>query len=158
MRIRAFVIGVAATSGAIFVAAQIASAFQSPPQVKVCSLLPASEVKRIIGGSKTFDMFPPEEEAVAGGSSCNYAGVLVQVIPFSQGTIDAARKTRSLEAISGVGDEAYLYDNRGNYAELYVKVGPRLLTLQRDIGMGQTIASVRPQVMELAKALVAKLR
>jgi hypothetical protein len=43
-------------------------------------------------------------------------------------------------------------------AELFVKGGPRLLTLQRSIDMGQTVALVRPGVIDLAKALVAKLR
>ena len=142
-----------------FVGPTYTAASQAPPPVvKVCSLLPKAEVKKLIGGGKVFDMLEPEEEAVAGGSSCNYPEVMVQVIPFRQSTIDTARKRGSLETISGVGDEAYLYDNRGRYAELYVKVGPYLLTLQRDIGTGRTLASVRPGVLELARALAAKLR
>ncbi len=101
----------------------------------------------------------PEEEALGTyGSSCNYPGVLVQVIPFVQTTIDAARKRGRLEAVADVGDEAYLYENPAGYAELYVKVGSRLLTLQRDIGLGKTVGEVRPGVIALAKALVAKLR
>jgi len=115
-----------------------ASAVQSPPVVKVCSLLPRAEVKRLIGGNQLFDMMAPEEEAVAGGSSCNYPGVLIQVIPFRQGLIDTVRKRGRLETVGGVGDEAYLYDNPAGYAELYVKVGARLLTLQRDVEAGPT--------------------
>jgi hypothetical protein len=104
-------------------------------------------------------MFPPEEEALGTyGSSCNYAGVMVQVLPFSQSTIDAARKRGRLEPVSGVGDEAYLFDNRGEYAELYVRVGRRLLTLQRDVDAGKTVADVRAGTVALAQALVAKLR
>ena len=117
-------------------ASQIGVAFQAPaPAVKVCSLLTQVEVRKLIGGSNVMDnLFKPEEEAVAGGSSCNYPDVLIQVIPFRQSTIDTVRKRGGLEAVSGVGEEAYLYDNRGNYAEIYVKVGPHLLTLQRSIG------------------------
>ena len=78
-------------------------------------------------------------------------------MPFLQSTFDAARKRGRLESVPGVGDEAYLYDNPAGYAELYVKVGSRLLTLQRSVGMGQTVTDVRPGVIALAKALVAKL-
>jgi hypothetical protein len=61
-------------------------------------------------------------------------------------------------AAQGIGDEAYLYHNPAGYAELYVKVGARLLTLQRSIDMGQTIGDVRAGTIALANALVAKLR
>ena len=127
--------------------------------IKVCGLLPKDEVKKLIGGNQVFDMMPPEEEALGTyGSSCNYPSVLVQVLPFQQGTIDAARKRGKLEAVAGVGDEAYLFENPAGYLELYAKVGPRLLTLQRSIGMGLTSGSVRPGVIALATALVPKLR
>jgi hypothetical protein len=126
-RVKAVVL-VAATAACL--AGQTADAAQSPAAaVKVCSLLPKAEVKKLIGGNQVFDMLEPEEEAVAGGSSCNYPSVLIQVIPYLPSTIDAARKRGPLEAVSGVGDEAYLYENPAGYAELYVKVGPRLLTL-----------------------------
>ena len=141
-------------------ASQVGVTFQAPaPAVKVCALLTQVEVRKLIGGSSAIDhLFKPEEEAVAGGSSCNYPDVMIQVIPFRQSTFDTMRKRGGVEAVSGVGEDAYLYDNRGTYAEMYVKVGPHLLTLQRSIGMGQTLASVRSGVIDLAKALVVKLR
>ena len=104
----------ALAAAAVCAVSQIGLAFQSsPPVIKVCSLLPREEVKKLIGGDKIFDMFAPEEEAVAGGSSCNYPGVMVQVIPFRQSWIDTVRKSPPVEAVSGVGDEAYLHDNPG---------------------------------------------
>lgn len=130
----------------------------SAPVIKVCGLLAKADVKSLIGGGRIFDMFPPEEEAIPGGSSCNYGGVLVQVMAFSQGTIDALKKLGPLEAISGVGDEAYLRNNPAGYAELFAKVGSRILTLQRDLDPGKTTAAVKPGVVALAKAYVAKLR
>jgi hypothetical protein len=151
----------------ILLAAVAASSLESPAVarqssaagIKVCQLLPRAEVKKLIGGNQVFDMMPPEEEALGTyGSSCNYPGVLIQVIPFHQSTIDAARKRGGIESVPGVGDEAHLYNNPAGYAELYVKVGSRLLTLQRSIGMGQTVADVRPGTVALANALVAKLR
>lgn len=127
--------------------------------IQVCGLLPKAEVKKLIGGNQVFDMMPPEEEPLGTfGSSCNYPMVTVQVLPFSQGTIDTARKRGRLESVVGVGDEAYLYDNPAGYAELYVKIGSRLLTLQRSVGMGQTVADVRGGVIALANAYVPKLR
>ena len=61
-------------------ASQIGVAFQAPaPAVKVCSLLTQVEVRKLIGGSNVMDnLFKPEEEAVAGGSSCNYPDVLIR--------------------------------------------------------------------------------
>ena len=127
--------------------------------IKVCELLPKDEVKKLIGGDQVFDMKPPEEEPLGTyGSSCNYPTVMLQVIPFNQGTIDAARKRGRLESVPNVGDEAWLYDNPAGYAELYVKIGARLLTLQRSVGMGKAVSDVRSGVIALATALVPKLR
>ena len=136
------------------------AARQSPAAgIKVCQLLPRAEVKKLISGNEVFDMIAPEEEPLGTyGSSCNYPGVTVQVLAFLPSTIDAARKRGPLESVAGVGDEAYLYHNKAGYAELYVKVGSRLLTLQRSIGIGKTIADVRAGTIALAKALVPKLR
>ena len=143
--------------GTPLVASQTAQAPASA--IKVCGLLPRAEVKKLIGGDQIFDMMAPQEEAIGNyGSSCNYPGVLVQVLPFSQQTIDAARKRGKLDEVAGVGDAAYAFDNPAGYAELYVKVGTRLLTLQRTVPKGQTQADVRPGAIALAKALVPKLR
>ena len=135
-------------------------ASQTPASaIKVCGLLPPAEVKKLVGGNQVFDMIPPKEEALGTyGSSCNYPGIHIQVMPFLSSTIDAARKRGKLETVAGVGDEAYFYENPAGYAELYVKVGSHLLTLQRRVGTGSTVADVRPGVLALANALVAKLR
>jgi hypothetical protein len=74
-----------------------------------------------------------------------------------QSTVRARAFTR-LEPVAGVGDEAYLYENPAGYAELYVRSDKRFLTIQRSVDVGQTVASVRPGMMALANALVAKLR
>jgi len=126
------------------------------PRIEVCKLLPKAEVKKYLPWMDALDQMPIEEEAVGAGSSCNYPTVHVQVLQFSQGFIDAVRKSGPLEPISGVGDEAYLRNNKNRYAELVVKVGTRLLTLQADID--DSIETIKPKVIELAKAYVAKLR
>jgi hypothetical protein len=125
--------------------------------IKACSLVPKEEVKKHLPWIAVLDQFPIEEEPVGpSGSSCNYPSVFIQVMPFSQGTIDAARKKGGLETISGVGDEAYFYNNANRYAELYVKTGKHMLTLQANWD-GKSEA-VRAGTLNLAKALVAKLR
>ena len=125
-------------------------------RISACSLVPKEEVKRYLPWSSVLDNMPIEEEPIgAVGSSCNYPTVFVQVMPFSQGTFDAARRQGGLEAISGVGDEAYFRNNADRYAELYVKSGKQLLTLQANLE--DDMESVKPGVLNLAKVLVAKL-
>jgi hypothetical protein len=51
-----------------------------------------------------------------------------------------------------------LCHNPAGYAELYVRIDKRFLTLQREIDSGQTGASVRPGVIALATALGGRLR
>jgi hypothetical protein len=115
------------------------------------------EVKRHLPWPAMLDQFPVEEEAMGTyGSGCEYPSVRVQVMTFAQGTIDELKKKAGLEAINGIGDEAYLYNNRNRYAELYVKVGGRALTLQASIK--ESLDEVRPGVLAMAKGLVAKLR
>ena len=126
-------------------------------RVAVCKLLPTAEVKKHLPWKPLLDQFPPEEEPIgAAGSSCDYPSVMIQVLPFSQGMIDAARKKGGLEPVSGIGEEAHFHHNRNGYAELYVKTGKYLLTLQSDWdGKDPT---VKAGTLSLAKALLAKLR
>ena len=127
------------------------------PRIRACSLLPKDEVKKHLPWRPLLDQFAIEEEPVGNyGSSCNYPSVFIQVLPFLQGTIDAARKKGGLETIGGVGDEAYFHNNANRYAELYVRAGTHLLTVQANVD--GSIGSVKPGVLNLAKALVAKLR
>ena len=58
----------------------------------------------------------------------------------------------------GVGDEAYFRDNRGEWGELYVRAGARVLTIQMDVPTGRTAAAIQPNTIALAKALLPKLK
>ena len=75
--------------------------------------------------------------------------------PPTSSLLEAVRGQDDTEAVSGVGDEAYFHNNSDRYAELYVKVGERVLTLQAS-GEG-TIESLKPNVLGLAKALIDKM-
>ena len=126
------------------------------PKISACSLVPKEQVKQFLPWLPALDQMAVEEEAIGTyGSSCNYPSVFIQVLPFSQGTIDSARKNGRLEPIREVGDEAYFHNNRDRYAELYVKVGTHLLTLQANVH--DKIESVKPGVLGLAKLLADKL-
>ncbi|MEX2125336.1 MAG: hypothetical protein WD795_15695 [Woeseia sp.] len=74
-------------------------------------------------------------------------------MPFSQGLLEMVRGQDKTQAVSGVGDEAYFHNNSDRYAELYVNVGERVLTLQASGEV--TIESFKPNVLDLAKAIVA---
>ena len=125
--------------------------------IEVCKLVPKEEVKRHLPWIDALDQLPVEEEAIGNtGSSCNYASVFVQVMPFSQDSVDAVRRQSPLEPISGVGDEAYFRNNADTYAELLIRIGSRMLTLQAN-GEGKMDA-VKAQAIELAKVYVAALR
>jgi hypothetical protein len=77
------------------------------------------------------------------------------VLPSSSRIIDVARERGELERISGIGDEAYFYNNSDEYAEVYVRAGRYILTVQADVN--DRIETVRPGALNLARALVAAL-
>jgi hypothetical protein len=156
-----------ATVGVLGVLSQALPAQQKGPPapaatsqlIKVCALVSKEEVKKHLPWRDLLDQFPPEEEAIGTtGSSCNYPTVHVQVLTYTKSFMDAMQKTGPLEKISGVGDEAYFRNNKDRWAEIVVKVGARLLTLQGSPPNDGTVESVKPKVIDLAKVYVAKLR
>jgi hypothetical protein len=60
--------------------------------------------------------------------------------------------------VSGVGDKAYFRDNGGRWAELAVMAGGRMLTIQMDVPTGKTAASIQPNIVALATAILPKLK
>lgn len=135
----------------------LAQGAASEQRINVCSLLPKEEVKKHLPWQAFLDQMPIEEEAIGTfGSACNYPSVYIQILPFSQRMLDMAREKGGLEPVDDLGDEAYFHNNGDRYAEVYVKVGEQLLTLQANANDG--IEAVKPNVLKLANALVAKLR
>lgn len=128
--------------------------------VKVCPLVPLAEVKKLAPWAPHLDPFAKAEEEALGtyGSSCSYPTAHVQVMAFRQSTIDAAGKSARLEPVTGVGDEAFVRNNRDRFAELFARIGPHLLTVQLDIGTNQTFETVKPTLVKLGAAFAGKLR
>ena len=99
----------------------------------------------------------PEEEALGNyGSSCNYPSVFIQVMPPPRER-NKAPQAEGLVPLAGVGERAWFRSNRDRYAELYVVTRNHTLTLQANVPTGGTAESMKPRVVNLAKALIAKL-
>jgi hypothetical protein len=150
--------GVMAVSAPVIPAAGMPQApAAAPARVNACTVASKEEVRKHLPWAAMLDQFPVEEERIgAAGSGCEFPSVRVQVLPFSQGTIDQAKRQGGLEPVSGIGEEAYFHNNRNLFAELYVKSGRYLVTLQA--GWDGKNPGVKTGVQNLAKVLVTKLR
>jgi hypothetical protein len=92
------------------------------------------------------------------GSSCHYGDVTLQVDPFAPATVDSVGKGKEFSPVPNLGDAAYFRPNRSYYAELMVRSGARVLTIQMSVPTGKTPQSILPNAVGLAKALLAKLK
>lgn len=126
-----------------------------------CSLLTREEVKKLSGGDQLFNMVPEEEQPlIGGGSSCTYAGVVIQLDPFSPAMLDAqrAKDAAAFEPVAEIGSSAYFRHNKtADQAELFATVGGRVLLVQVSIVAPATLDEVRPRVLALAKAAAARV-
>ena len=135
---------------------------QSASATAACSLLTKDLVVEFTPyEKKALDLvmrIPPSGDPVGrSGSECTYGGITLQVDPFPPATIEKQRD-QSWQAVKGVGDVAYFRDNGGRWGELYVKAGSRVVTLQMDVPTGRTAASLQPNLVGLAKALLSRLK
>jgi len=156
------------TAGLVVAVSVSALAGQKPPaaapgskagSIKACSLVTRAEVKKLLPWAPHVDQLPEEEQPIGStGSSCAYPTVVIQVLQGSSGMIEAAKKQDELEAVPGLGEEAYFRNNKNRYAEVFVKTGNYVVTLQGDVPTGKTPESIKPSVVALARLLVEKLR
>jgi len=154
----AYLIAAVALAAALPAAQKPGGSAPAPSKIDACSLLTKAEVKEHLPWASHVDRLPVEREDIGEtGSACNYPTVYIQIFPYSRHSMDAAHKSRKQEPVAGVGDEAYISANRTYYAELIVKVGPRMMTLQASIPRGATYETTKPKTIALAKALIAKL-
>jgi hypothetical protein len=146
-----------------------------------CSLLSVTEIRDITGRPDMPAHSYGDEpgEGAGGGSSCNYGGetltslsahpprVGIVLIPGAAGERFIDRRRKSLgqggckvEPVAGVGDEAFFecQGPKGQEIRLDVKAGAYDLLILMEVVPSATVASVRPTVLALAKAAVAKLR
>ena len=132
------------------------------PTLHACSVLTRAEVRKHVPWDDQMEsIFPKEEEdRTASGSGCEYPSVRVQVMTTSpdhwKRWVDTVRNP-TVERVAGVGDEAYIRDNKGRFAEFYAKRGGHLVSLQKSLKAGETMQTSKPQLAALAKAVLAKL-
>ena len=137
---------------------------QKPPapsatgaRLNACTILPREEVKKIFPCNVDAIIDKDEEIKLAGGSACVYPSVQLYVDEYSAAKIEAARKHGPLTSIGGLGDEAFIQQKGKNWVELYVKVGRRFLHIEKDIFGSDTLESVKPSMIALARAVIVKL-
>ncbi|MCC7010222.1 MAG: hypothetical protein IT184_15550 [Acidobacteria bacterium] len=129
---------------------------------RACSLLTSQLVTQVTAyDKKALDLVmrvPPNGSALgANGSECTYGGITLQVDPFTAAYFEKQRN-KTWVPVPGVGEAAYFRDNRGEWAELYVRAGTHVMTIQMDVPMGRTAASIQPNVINLAKTLLPQLK
>ena len=145
----------------LYVFSQQATAAEDPTQ-HACSVLTRAEVRKLVPWSDQMEkIFPQEEEdQFANGSGCEYPSIRVQFMSTTpdqwQRWVETS-KNPTVERLAGVGEEAYIRDNKGLFAELYAKSGSYLVSLQKNLGNGETTQTSKPQLIALAKAVFAKL-
>jgi hypothetical protein len=125
--------------------------------LNACTILSRDEVKKIVPWGPEADREKEYEQPLVGGSGCVYPSVAFVVYKYSVSRIDAARKDGPLIPVPGTGDAAFLQQKK-HWAELYVKVGDRMVHITQIIPSDGTFESVKPSMVALGKALVAKLR
>jgi len=128
-----------------------------------CTMLTRPEVKTHIVWAAHLDTVELREEAVPHGYSCTYPSVFVQVldIPAAEwSTWLNTFKAEPNEAVPGVGDEAWVRNNRKRHAEFVVRKGTQVVTVQYNYTGtgGEPYESAKLAVIALGKAYAAKLR
>jgi len=127
--------------------------------VRACALLTRDLIRKVTPyEGKALDIAltgAPEEDSLgAGGSDCSDGGIAIQIDPrFTFETFKRQKGWENAEHVT-VGDEALFHDNIGEWAELVVRSGSHLLTIRMDIPRGKTAASIKPNVIALAKAIL----
>ena len=126
------------------------------PAVRACAVLTRDLVAPFTDNKKVLDLIPPQEEALGtSGTACEYGAVRLQLFPGRGGKRTFSAK--DLQPISGVGEGGYFRSNRDLYAELMVWTGKHSLDLQVSVPSGRTAEAIKPDVVALANAIIAKL-
>jgi hypothetical protein len=139
-------------------ASQVASGGPVPgqPAVRACAVLTRDLVAPLTENKKVLDLLPPEEEALGtSGTACTYGAVRLQLFPGRGGKPTLSAK--DFQPISGAGEGGFFRSNRDRYAELMVWTSRHRVDLQVNVPTGRTAEAIKPDVVALANAILAKL-
>jgi hypothetical protein len=144
------------TSPAAALQTSPAGAAAGQPAVRACAVLTRDLVAPFTENKKILDLLPPQEEALGtSGTACEYGGVRLQLFPGRGGKRTVSAK--DLQPIAGAGEGGYFRSNRDRYAELMVWTSEHSLDLQVSVPSGRTAEAIKPDVVALANAIIAKL-
>ena len=137
-------------------ASQTGSGGPAAGQPRACAVLTRDLVAPLTENKKILDLIPPQEEVLGtSGTACQYGSVRLQLFPGRGGKRTVSAK--DLQPISGAGEGGYFRSNRDRYAELMVWTGKHSLDLQVSVPSGKTAEAIKPNVVALANAIIAKL-
>jgi hypothetical protein len=123
---------------------------------RACELLTRDLVTPLTENPTILDLIPPAEETLGtSGTACDYGAVRLQLFPGRGGTGTVSGS--DFQPISDAGWSGFFRNNRDYYAELMVWTGEHSLTLQVSVPTGGTAEAIKPDVVGLANALIAKL-
>ena len=126
------------------------------PAVRACAVLTRDLVAPFTENKKVLDLIPPAEETLGtSGTACEHGAVRLQLFPGRGGKRTVSAK--DLQPISGAGEGGYFRSNRDRYAELMVWTAKHSLDLQVSVPSGGTAEAIKPNVVALANAIIAKL-
>ena len=142
-----------------------APASQDKP-VPACGLLTPDEIKRA-GRAVRVAMPPSGEPLSGGGSECEYAGdVAVQLDAYPVSGFEAARKRfeargkTTFTALTGVGDQAYYYEQDANPLKtvgIFTRAGSHVITVSMGADPKASADANRTVLMALAKTVLTKV-
>lgn len=135
---------------------QTGSGQAAGPAVRACAVLTRELVAPFTENAKVLDLVPAREEALGTtGTACEFGAVRLQLFPGRGGKRTVTAK--DLQPIAGAGDGGYFRSNRNRHAELMVWTARHSLDLQVSVPSGRTAEAMKPDVVALANAILAKL-
>jgi hypothetical protein len=126
------------------------------PAVRACAVLTRDLVAPLTQNPTVLDLIPAQEETLGtSGTACQFGSVRLQLFPGRGGQRTASAP--GLQPVSGAGDGGYFRSNRNRYAELMVWTAKHSLDLQVSVPSGRTAEAIKPDVIALANAILARL-
>lgn len=123
-------------------------------KIAACSLLTKAEVKKHLPWNAPADGLEPEEEAVGTtGTACEYPSVRIQIM--GRAPNDDYPIKNGFEPVTGLGRPAFIRHSKNLFAEFWVRTEQHTLMLQASTD--GDLEAVKPGVVSLAKALMAKI-
>jgi hypothetical protein len=150
-------------------ASAVATAQTSGGTLEACSILSPAEFKQITGRTDILRRGPQAAEpgeVPEGVSECEFLGFSVSLVDkvnherFETTRKQLAQRGDKIQPVSGVGDEAFLYEGTGqSYRQLAIvmRVGERRLSFM-DLVDPDSVEAVKPVLLKLGKAAAPKLR